>query len=245
VGRYAFVRSLVESREFGELATIEALTRSASAEGIPFDPREPVGGVGSSERVIEVPWVLSRYRGEGRVLDVGYANAPAAYLALLLNLRVPNLHGVDLARRAVPRASLAQADARGLPYRDAAFDLALCVSTLEHIGLDNRRYAARVETTPGAVETLAEVARVLVPGGRLLVTVPFGRREDHGWFHQYDWDEWCELLMRVPLRPEEQATYQLQPEGWARRLDPTALADLEYGELGARAVLCASLVREP
>jgi SAM-dependent methyltransferase len=179
------------------------------------------------------------------VLDVGYANAPAAYLALLLDLRVPDLHGVDLARRSVPRAALAQADVRGLPYRGATFDLALCVSTLEHIGLDNRRYAPRAETTPGAAETLAEVARVLVPGGRVLVTVPFGRPEDHGWFHQYDWDEWCELIRRVPLRAEEEATYQLMPEGWARRLDPTALADLEYGEHGARAVLCASLVREP
>jgi SAM-dependent methyltransferase len=223
---------------------MEALTRSASSTGAPFDPRSPVGGAGSSERVVEVPWVLSRYRGERRVLDVGYANAPAAYLALLLELRVPHLHGVDLARRSLPGASLAQADGRALPYRGATFDLALCVSTLEHIGLDNRRYAPRAETKRGDVETLAEVARVLVPGARLLVTVPFGRSEDHGWFHQYDWGEWCELLGRVPLRAEEQATYQLQPEGWTRRLDSDALADLEFGELGARAVLCASLVRE-
>ncbi|MFH1035194.1 MAG: class I SAM-dependent methyltransferase [Pseudomonadota bacterium] len=47
-----------------------------------------------------------------------------------------------------------------LPFRDASFDLALCSEVLEHMpqGLDR--------------QALAELARVLKPGGRLLVTVP-------------------------------------------------------------------------
>ena len=211
VGHFEFVRNLAASPEFIELVTMEELTRAARATGRPFDPDGPVGSAGCSERVVEVPWVLSRYRGERRVLDVGYANAPAAYLALLLGLGVEELHCVDLARRPLLGAVASTADVRRLPYPDQAFALVLCVSTLEHVGLNNERYAPLVEADPGDVEALAEMARVLVPGGRLLVTVPIGRRENHGWFHQYDPAEWAELLHRGPFEAEEEAAFRLGP----------------------------------
>lgn len=50
------------------------------------------------------------------------------------------------------------ADAASLPFDDAAFDCVIAVSILEHV--------QNVE------KTLAEVKRVLVPGGRFLVIVP-------------------------------------------------------------------------
>jgi SAM-dependent methyltransferase len=46
-----------------------------------------------------------------------------------------------------------------LPFVDAAFDAAVCTEVLEHV--DNARFV------------LSELARVLRPGGRLLVSVPF------------------------------------------------------------------------
>jgi SAM-dependent methyltransferase len=46
-----------------------------------------------------------------------------------------------------------------LPFLDASFDTVLCTSVLEHV--DN------VE------EAIAEIARTLRPGGRLVITVPF------------------------------------------------------------------------
>jgi SAM-dependent methyltransferase len=47
-----------------------------------------------------------------------------------------------------------------LPYRDGEFDAALCLDVLEHLRLDEQPRA------------LAELHRVLKPGGRLLVSVP-------------------------------------------------------------------------
>jgi SAM-dependent methyltransferase len=47
----------------------------------------------------------------------------------------------------------------GLPFRDATLDGALSVEVLEHV--------------PDDAATLAELTRVLKPGGRLIVTVPF------------------------------------------------------------------------
>ncbi len=46
-------------------------TQSRSRRGRAWGGR----AAGSDERVIEIPWVLSRYRGEARVLDVGSARA--------------------------------------------------------------------------------------------------------------------------------------------------------------------------
>jgi len=52
----------------------------------------------------------------------------------------------------------AAADSRSLPFGDAAFDLVICSEVLEHI-VDHRR-------------AMAELVRVLKPGGILVVSVP-------------------------------------------------------------------------
>jgi SAM-dependent methyltransferase len=46
-----------------------------------------------------------------------------------------------------------------LPFRDAAFDAVICTEVMEHV--------------PDAAVLLAEIYRVLRPGGRMLCTVPF------------------------------------------------------------------------
>lgn len=73
------------------------------------------------------------------------------------------LHGTDrnalrLARAATSGASLTRASLLALPYPDAAFDVVLCNHVLEHI--------------PDCGAALAELRRVLRPGGLLIVGVP-------------------------------------------------------------------------
>lgn len=53
-------------------------------------------GKGDSERAIEIPWVLSRYRTEKRVLDVGFARSEARYRRALRELQLPFAVGLDL-----------------------------------------------------------------------------------------------------------------------------------------------------
>jgi SAM-dependent methyltransferase len=62
------------------------------------------------------------------------------------------------ARRPVPQ--FLAADARGLPLRTASLDLVLSTSTLDHF--DSRREF---------VAAISEIARVLRPGGRLVLTI--------------------------------------------------------------------------
>ena len=197
---------------------------------------------GTDERVIEIPWVLSRLRPSGRVLEVGYAFAETAWLGALVRSGV-ELVGVDLATREVEGMETVAADVRDLPLTDHSFDQVLLVSTLEHVGADNTVYG--VETEGGAtarLDALRELRRVLRRDGRLLVTVPLGEPGDHGWFRQEDEKGWTSLFARAGWFVEEVEAYVLHADGW-RATTSFRPEGVRYGERGpaASAVLCAEL----
>jgi SAM-dependent methyltransferase len=102
------------------------------------------------------------------VVDVGCSTG---YLLEDLSKMAPHatLVGIDLiaaglrkAHRNVPHARLLQADACALPLDDASIDGLVSANLLEHMPDDRR--------------ALAEIARVLRPGARAVLVVPFGPR---------------------------------------------------------------------
>jgi SAM-dependent methyltransferase len=200
-----------------------------------------------SERVVEVPWVLSRYRSQSKVLDVGTASAFPRYLDLLRRLHVPELYGVDLRPRRIPMIQMAVGDVRHLPYANGSFDLILCISTIEHVGLDNSGYGVRADMdSEGDVQALRELTRVLARGGQLLITLPFGASQTFKWFRQYDLAAWQRLSDAAAVEVGELATYSLNDAGWAQ-CSPTANPTggfQQSGARGARGVLCARVTRQ-
>lgn len=243
LSRATLLHELVTAPEFDRIRVLDdavAFAKGAWERG--ERPRHLQGPPGSDERVIEIPWVLSRLQ-TGRVLEVGYAFAEPAYLAALCRLVPSGLVGIDLAEAAVAGMETVVADVRAMPFDDRSFDQVLLVSTLEHIGANNEVYGLGAESDDAArAEALREVRRVLRPGGSLLVTVPLGEPEDYGWFRQEDVAGWCKLFIRAGLFIEEQEAYELLGEGWraAPAFDPQGV---RYGERGpaASAVLCADL----
>jgi SAM-dependent methyltransferase len=132
---------------------------------IPLDP----------SRYLELPWALETLGVEPgeRVLD----------------LASPKLLAVQLARRGVRLTSVDQleseidtwralagdcgvdfrvGDGRALPFEDGSFDHATSISVLEHI-------------EDGAATALGELARVVRPGGRVLVTLPYAPTYREEW----------------------------------------------------------------
>jgi O-antigen chain-terminating methyltransferase len=228
--------------DWRELDMVEARLKDPAVNG--------TATVGMSERVVEIPWVLSHYRGERRVLDIGPAFALPLYVQAMTRLRIPELHGVDLAPVAIRGMTVARADVRRMPYQDDEFDLITCVSTLEHIGRDNGHYgvAAPVDTVDGDLAALREMRRVLKPSGRILITVPFGRLDIRSWQKQYDLGAWQSLLERAALRAVETEFYGYSASGWQRAEGPAKLAASGYQDLGApgaTGVCCAALSKSP
>jgi len=100
------------------------------------------------------------------VLDVG-CNVGALLQHCRSVAPTVRLAGVDLnpaavaqARARLPDADLHVAAADALPYADASFDCVTCIEVLEHVPAERRR------------DALAEMRRVLRPGGRLVLRVP-------------------------------------------------------------------------
>src|SRR5512132_3763397 len=85
LSRATFLHELATAREAGRVRELDdavALGLGARARGERLEWLQAPAG--TDERVVEVPWVLSRLVPEGRVLEVGYAFAEAPYLVALL-----------------------------------------------------------------------------------------------------------------------------------------------------------------
>jgi SAM-dependent methyltransferase len=232
-------RTLINSRE--ERFIEQVLTSSQAGPWRDFEAS--LSTVGFTERVVEIPWVLSRYQGEKRVLDVGTSFAMPVYVQALRDLHIQDLVGVDIVPLTLAGIRMLKADVREMPFDDGHLDLILCISTLEHIGRDGSPLAV----SDGDLYALREMGRTLNRSGRLLVSVPFGKAEIHPWFRQYDFEGWAALVDAAGLRSVELAYYVYSPrDGWGLANDPAQLSKVSYQTEGATAatgLLCACLMR--
>jgi hypothetical protein len=244
LSRATLLRELATSDESARVALLDDAVAFAAGERAkprdvtgPARPRNLRAPAESDERAIEIPWCLARYDGEQHVLDVGYAFAEPAYLAGLSALAAGELVGVDLAEAEVPGLRPVVADVRELPFADGSFDVAFCISTLEHVGRDNDVYAVDApRESAGDEAALRELGRV---ARRVLVSVPTGVHDDQGWQLQRTPDDWIEVFERAGFLVFEDELYVLTDDGWrTATLDEARAA--RYGNC-AGAVLLAEL----
>lgn len=161
-------------------------------------------GIGLDERIIEYPWVFANInKNEGDFLDAGSA---FNYLKILKHDLIKNKNltiytyypeAVNFNNR---RVSYVYGDLRSLPFRDENFEEIICQSTIEHIDMDNSIYGYKINNSSESknksyeyLKALSELCRVLKKNGALLITFPFGKFENHGFFQQFD----LEMLQKI------------------------------------------------
>jgi hypothetical protein len=201
----------------------------------------PAGfGRGLDERVVEYPWLMAHQNG-GPALDAGsvlnHDFVLDRFAPALTPLHIATLRpeGVAFPERGI---SYVYADLRDLPLRDDRFATVISASTLEHVGMDNSLYGGRADRAPDPDRELQRALSELlrVASGAILVTVPCGTAQDHGWFRQLD----RAAVEAVAERLNGTVTVYASTEGGWQLTDLAAVADARYGEgvPGAAAVAC-------
>ncbi len=152
-------------------------------------------GIGIDERVVEYPWMLSHINKEpAKLLDAGSA---LNFEAILSHEKIKNKKTTIVTLN--PEAncfwhlgiSYIFDDLRNLPFTSDYFDVITSISTIEHIGMDNTEiYTSNSKYKENKTEdyliAINELKRVLKPNGKLLITVPFGKYHNFGFFQQFD-----------------------------------------------------------
>jgi len=196
---------------------------------------------GLDERVVEYPWALHRLRERWipgtPILDAGSALNHPPILAYCRREQLRPISVVTLHYEG--RADVSDdvryefSDLRRLPYRDGWFSSVVCLSTLEHVGMDNRMYGetavASPDPTPAVRQVLQELRRVTQMGGALLLSVPFGKRDDRGWFRILDADDLQPITEAPGWRVDRSRIVRATQDGW-RECAITDAASAGYNE---------------
>jgi SAM-dependent methyltransferase len=132
-----------------------------------FDP-----GIVTTERVVEYPFVYQNLIGlTGPILDIGCVHSR---LPIALASRGYRVVGIDFLPYPYrhPNLKAVRGDAAHAPFRATSFDAVMAISVIEHIGIG---HYGDPNAEGGDREAVREVARILKPGGRSVITLPFGR----------------------------------------------------------------------
>ena len=214
------------------------------------------------ERIIEYPWVLTRLDvAERLLLDAGAGlNYPYILDIPALASRsvvIYNLAPGNIVRRS--NVSYIYGDLRHTILNSEYFDEIVCISTLEHVGMNNVFLYSKDprfnEFRPDDYQdVIREFKRLLKPGGRLFITVPYGRYENLGWLQQFDRKKVETVLEVFDGAASSIAYYKYFAQGW-QIADADACADGSYFDIhhkadyepdyvaAARGVACIEMVK--
>jgi SAM-dependent methyltransferase len=113
--------------------------------------------------------------GPGEALEFGCENA---YMSLVAGQKGFHVIASDLQQQYFswqhPNVEFLPGDFLKLDLPANHFDLLINCSSVEHVGVAGR-YGIKAEQSNGDIEVMEKFARVLKPGGRLLMTAPCGQ----------------------------------------------------------------------
>lgn len=212
------------------------------------------------ERIVEYPWFFSRLRaGAGRLLDAGSV-LNSEFLLEQAALQGKTIHICTLSPEQrcswQKGISYLYEDLRRLPYCDDLFDWIACLSTIEHVGMDNSLYTgehSKEEPRPTEyLGALLELKRVLKPGGTIYLSAPFGKAANHRWFQVFDQGMVEKMIETFEPREDRRDYFLYHADGW-RACKPEEAAEATVFDVhsakgydvdfaaAARAVVCLEL----
>ncbi len=160
-------------------------------------------------RIVEIPYVLNQLHhvahGGERILQVGDV------LSKEMALDHYEVELVDLGAESVSKPGLKvhKVDIRDVSLPQSYFDIAISISTLEHIGLQGPSFP------DGDKLAIDIINQALKPGGLFLLTVPFGKSAVRQTFRVYDGNR-INAILGDYFNIEEEAFFVWRGLKWRR-----------------------------
>lgn len=151
-----------------------------------FKTQQTLKSVNINERIVEIPFAIQAVAGlakGAKILDLGCTESPLPLQLSALGYAVTGFDFREYPYRH-PNLTFVQGDMTKLPFENARFDAILSISTLEHVGIGF--YADPQEVEQADKKAMAEVIRVLKPGGIFVLTAPYGVKAQTGHQRIYD-----------------------------------------------------------
>jgi SAM-dependent methyltransferase len=193
-----------------------------------FNKRVPLNfGFRLDERIVEYPWIFANLQKNKTIfLDAG---STFNFDYLLTNKLIENKEKYiytfhpECKSYNEKKISYVYGDLRELPFKNDFFEEIVCQSTIEHIDMDNSIYGYDLKSTLDIdtnksyeyLKVIDELLRVLKTNGQLLLTFPYGKFENHGFFQQFD----NEMVKKITQKMDRLGEYELTffkylSEGW-------------------------------
>ena len=175
------------------------------------------------ERVIEYPWCISRVNQvPSRLLDAG----SALNFSYVLNHEKLQTKDITIATLEPEsncywqnRISYIYSNILELPFKDDWFDEVASISTLEHIGMDNSIYSDNEKFKQKDkfifLKAVSELKRVTKPGGKIYITIPYGRYTDFGYYQQFSAEMINLMLDTFSPNKVVETYYCYESGGWS------------------------------
>ena len=220
-------------------------------------------GVRLDDRIIEYPWLFDRLPAEpGLLLDAGSV-LNHRFLLVRPKLAAKRVFISTLAPEIASHTELGVGyvyeDLRQSCFRDGYFDWVVSLSTIEHIGMDNTLLYTGDETKrehdqDAYLVAVREFRRMLKAGGRLYLSMPFGRARSYGWFQIFDAAMVDRVLEAFAPAHCIEHHFRYTPQGWTSS-DRSQSKDATYFDIhraqgydpdyaaASRAVVCIELIK--
>jgi SAM-dependent methyltransferase len=178
------------------------------------------------DRTVEWSFCMARLAdGPGSTLDFGAGSAPMSLCAAQRGHEVVALDRLPPdPGYAHERIEFVQADILDRPLEGRRFDQIINCSSVEHVGLAGR-YGS-FEAPDGDLEAMETLRSLLVPGGRMILTVPVGRDMVCAPVHRIYGRARLPRLLSSYRKVEEQYWRKDARQGWVQTDHATALETL-------------------